>query len=65
MHPQGHNTTFKVPSSHSVDRVAVSFDHDHTVANARLLLSGNLITRLSLEQLIDKTVTLLEPLNSR
>lgn len=45
-------------SSHSLDRVAVTFDHEHAVADAGLLLTGSLVGRLGLERLIDDTVTL-------
>lgn len=44
--------------SESLDRVEVSFDHEHTVADAGLLSTGSLVGRLGLEQLIDDTVTL-------
>ena len=47
-----------MPSSHSLDRVDVSFDHQHAVADAGLLLTGSLVGRLGLEQLIDDTVSL-------
>jgi hypothetical protein len=43
-------------SSHTLDRIAVTFDDDRAVADAGLLLTGTLVQRLGLEQLIDDTV---------
>ncbi|MHB8221026.1 MAG: hypothetical protein ACYDHU_12005 [Acidimicrobiales bacterium] len=36
------------PVSHGIDRIAVSFDEDHLVANAGLLLVATLTTRLGI-----------------
>jgi hypothetical protein len=47
-----------MPSSHSLDGVDVSFDHEHAVADAGLLLTASLVVRLGLEQLVDDTVSL-------
>jgi hypothetical protein len=44
--------------SHSLDRVAVSFDDPNLVANAGLLLVGTLVERLGLERLVNATVRL-------
>jgi hypothetical protein len=44
--------------SHSLDRLAVSFDDPNLVANAGLALVGTLIVRLGLEQLVDASVRL-------
>lgn len=44
-------------SSHSLDRVSVTFDDDRAVADAGLLLTGTLVRRLLLEALVDGTVT--------
>jgi hypothetical protein len=43
-------------SSHTLDRVTVTFDDDRAVADAGLVLTGTLVGRLGLEQLIDETV---------
>lgn len=47
-----------MPSSHTLDRVAVIFDDDHAVANAGVLLTASLAQHLGLEQLADETVDL-------
>lgn len=47
-----------MPSSHTLDRVAVTFDDDHAVANAGLLLTASLAQHLELEQLADTVVRL-------
>jgi hypothetical protein len=47
-----------MPSSHTLDRVAVTFDDDHAVANAGLLLTASLAQHLGLEQLADDVVDL-------
>ena len=44
--------------SHGIDRVAVSFDDPHLVANAGLILVGTLVVRLGLERLVDGMVRL-------
>ena len=44
--------------SHAIDRIEVSFDDPNLVANAGLLLTGTLSSRLDLESLIDSTVKL-------
>jgi hypothetical protein len=38
-----------MPSSHSLDRLAVAFDDDHAVANAGLLLPATLVQRLGIQ----------------
>ncbi|MFP5327208.1 MAG: IS1380 family transposase [Acidimicrobiia bacterium] len=50
--------TFSMPSSHTLDRVAVTFDDDHAVANAGLLLTASLAQHLELEALADDLVRL-------
>lgn len=47
-----------MPSSHTLDRVAVTFDDDHAVANAGLLLTASLAQHLGLERLADEVVRL-------
>src|SRR4051794_34691693 len=49
---------FSMRSSHSLDAVAVTFDDDHAVASAGLLLTGTLAQHLGLEQIIDGCVDL-------
>ena len=44
--------------SHGIDRVRVSFDDPHLVANAGLILVGTLVLRLGLERLVNRTVRL-------
>ncbi len=44
--------------SHAIDRIEVSFDDPNLVANAGLMLTGMLSSRLDLESLIDSTVKL-------
>lgn len=44
-------------SSHTLDRIKVSFDDDRLVADAGLMLTGTLVGRLGLEQAIDDAVT--------
>ncbi len=44
--------------SHAIDRIQVSFDDEHLVANAGLLLVGTLAVRLGLEALVNSTVRL-------
>jgi hypothetical protein len=44
--------------SHSLDRVAVSFDDPNLVANAGLLLVGTVVAKLALERLVNATVRL-------
>ena len=44
--------------SHAVDRVEVTFDDPHLVANAGLLLVGTLCVRLELERLVNTMVCL-------
>jgi hypothetical protein len=43
-------------SSHNIDSVRVTFDHDHAVADAGLLLTGTLVKRLGLEAFTDEAV---------
>ena len=45
-------------SSHTIDRVRVTFDDDRAVADAGLLLTGTLMGRLGLEQATDEAVSL-------
>jgi len=45
-------------SSHALDRTEITFDDDHAVANAGLLLTATLATRLGLESLVDDMVDL-------
>lgn len=45
-------------SSHALDRLAVSFDDDHLVADAGLLLPATLARHLGLKELIDARVDL-------
>jgi len=47
-----------MPSSHSVDRIAVTFDDGRLVANAGLLAPATLAERLGLRQRLDETVDL-------
>lgn len=49
---------FSMRVSRSLDRVAVTFDDDHSVGDAGLLLVASLSERLGLESLIDETVDL-------
>ncbi len=44
--------------SRGIDRIQVTFDDEHLVANAGLLLVATLTTRLGIEELIDATVRL-------
>ena len=44
--------------SHTLDRIAVTFDDPNLVANAGLLLVASMSQRLGLEDLIDSTVRL-------
>jgi hypothetical protein len=41
-----------MPSSHSLDRTDVSFDHEQAVAAAGLVLTGSMVGRLGLAQMI-------------
>lgn len=43
-------------SSHTLDRIAVTFDDDHAVADAGLLLPATLAQHLGLEAVVDATV---------
>jgi hypothetical protein len=47
-----------MPSSHALDRLEVTFDGVHAVANAGLLLPATLTQRLGLEALADELVDL-------
>jgi hypothetical protein len=47
-----------MPASHTIDRVRVSFDDDHAVANAGLVVPTTLASKLALERLVDSTVDL-------
>jgi len=44
------------PSSHNIDPIRVTFDHDHAVADAGLMLIGTPAKRLGLEGLADEAV---------
>lgn len=44
-------------SSHSLDSMRVTFDHENAVADAGLLLTATLVDKLGLEALVDETVT--------
>lgn len=43
-------------SSHNIDTIRVTFDHDQAVADAGLLLTGTLVKRLGLEAFTDEAV---------
>ena len=45
-------------SSHSPDRIAVTFDHDHAVADAGLILAASLAEGLVLRELLAAHVDL-------
>lgn len=45
-------------SSHALDRLGVTFDDDHVVAHAGLVLTGSLAARLGIEALADEIVDL-------
>ncbi|EQD68038.1 transposase IS4 family protein, partial [mine drainage metagenome] len=45
-------------SSHTLDRIAVTFDDDHLVANAGLIQSATLAGHLGLRELFDSYVDL-------
>ena len=47
-----------MPSSHRLDRIAVTFDDENLVANAGLLAPASLAERLGLRELFDETVDL-------
>jgi hypothetical protein len=47
-----------MPASHTLGRVRVSFDDDHAVANAGLVVPATLASKLALEQLVNATVDL-------
>jgi hypothetical protein len=47
-----------MPSSYTLDRVAVTFDDDHAVANAGLSLTASLAQHHGLERLADDVVDL-------
>jgi hypothetical protein len=47
-----------MPSSHSLDRIAVTFDDENLVANAGLLAPATLAERLGFRELLDETVDL-------
>src|SRR5947208_10999480 len=50
--------TFSMPSSHSLDRVAVTFDDPHTVADAGLILPATLAQHVGLRELFEEHVDL-------
>jgi Transposase DDE domain group 1 len=50
--------TFEMPSSHSLDRIAVTFDDEHLVANAGLIAPATLAQHLGLRELFDQHVDL-------
>lgn len=45
-------------SSHALDRIEITFDDTHAVANAGLLMTATLAERLGLEALVDEVVDL-------
>jgi hypothetical protein len=45
-----------MPASHTLDRIAVTFDDDRAVADAGLVLTGTLVQHLGLEEVVDETV---------
>lgn len=45
-------------ASHSLDRVGVTFDDDHAIADAGLFLTGTTAQHLGLEQILDDTIDL-------
>jgi hypothetical protein len=47
-----------MPASHMLDRVRVTFDDEHSVANAGLVVPATLAVRLGLEPLVDDMVDL-------
>jgi hypothetical protein len=47
-----------LPSSHTLDRISVSFDDDHSVADVGLLLAATLAHHLGLKDLLDRHVDL-------
>jgi hypothetical protein len=47
-----------VRSFHSPDQIAVTFDHDHAVADAGLILTASLAEGLMLRELLDECVDL-------
>ena len=47
-----------MPSLHALDRTEITFDDDHAVANAGLLLTTTLAGRLGLEALVNAMVDL-------
>src|ERR1700730_1120536 len=50
--------TFEMPSSHSLDRIAVTFDDEHLVAGAGLIWPATLAQHLGLRELFDEHVDL-------
>jgi hypothetical protein len=50
--------TFEMPSSHSLDRIAVTFDDEHLVANAGLVAPATLAQHLGLRELFETHVDL-------
>src|SRR5437763_16498375 len=50
--------TFSMQSSHTVDRVAVTFDDPHTVADAGLILPATLAQHVGLRELFEEHVDL-------
>lgn len=50
--------TFSMQSSHSLDRLAVTFDDPHAVADAGLILPATLAQHLGLRDLFDDHVDL-------
>ena len=45
--------TFSMPSSHSLDRIGVTFDDERLVANAGLIAPATLAQHLGLRELFD------------
>ncbi len=49
---------FRMRASHSLDRVGVTFDDDHAVADAGLFLTATTAQHLGLEQILNDTIDL-------
>lgn len=51
-----HSQLRRPSSSHNIDSVPVTLDHDYAVADAGLLLTGTLVKRFALEAFTDEAV---------
>lgn len=47
-----------MPASHALDRTEITFDDEHAVANAGLVLTATLAARLGIEHTVDQTLDL-------